>query len=226
MKGMLDFLEKAGLVRKDETSVATSLTPQPPADRPSPAGPAAAQAAPGAEPATPTGVPLDLDTIYADAGVLASAYPAERLLRLVDGLSAMDEATRLMAIRAMDAADESWTIDDPLADAAAKVAALGQHAEQLQLNLQQLERETQSRLAEVSARQEKVVGDIRKQIAELDALVNREMARSAQETAAQQASLQTATERTTRELAELTQVSQRLQGLAAQFGAPATNPKE
>lgn len=222
MKGMLDFLEKAGLVKKDGASAA----PQPLTDSPGPAGPASAQATPGATPAASHGAPLDLATIYANAGVLASAYPAERLLRLVDGLSAMDEATRLMAIRAMDAADESWTIDDPLADAAAKVTALGQRAEQLQLNLQQLERETQSRLAEVSARQERVVGDIRKQIAELDALANREMARSAQETAAQEASLQAATERTTRELAELAQVGQRLQGLAAQFGAPATNTKE
>ena len=222
MKGMLDFLEKAGLVRKDETAA----TRQPRADDPSPAPPASTPAAPKSEPTLPTGAPLDLDTIYANAGMLASAYPAERLLRLLDGLSAMDDATRLMAIRAMDAADESWTIDDPLADAAAKVSALAQHAEQLQLNLHQLERETQNRLAEVSARQDKVVGDIRKQIAELDALANREIARSAQETAAQEASLRTATERTTRELAELAQTSQRLQGLATRFGAPATPSKE
>ena len=222
MKGMLDFLEKAGLVRKDETAA----TRQPRADDPSPAPPASTPAAPKSEPTLPTGAPLDLDTIYANAGVPAAVYPAERLLRLLDGLSAMDEATRLMAIRAMDAADESWTIDDPLADAAAKVSALAQHAEQLQLNLQQQTRETQSRLVAVSARQDKVVGDIRQQIAELDALANREIARSAQETAGQEASLQTATEQTTRELAELAQVGQRLQGLAAQFGTPATPVKD
>ena len=222
MRGMLDFLEKAGLVKKDDATA----TPLPEVHDTSLVEPALTPASPGVELAAYAAVPLDLATIYANAGLLASAYPAERLLRLLDGLSAMDDATRLMAIRAMDAADESWTIDDPLADAAAKVSALAQHAEQLQLNLHQLERETQSRLAEVSARQDKVVGDIRKQIAELDALANREIARSAQETAAQEASLRTATERTTRELAELAQTSQRLQGLATQFGAPATPPKD
>ncbi len=222
MKGMLNFLEKAGLVKKDEAAIA----PQPLAARSAPQAPAGRPANAGFEAASSSGLAVDLDTIYAKAGVVASAYPAERLLRLLDGLSAMDDATRLMAIRAMDAADESWTIDDPLADAAAKVTALAQRAEQLQLHQQQLERDTQSRLSEVSVRQEKVVGDIRKQIAELDALANREIARSAQENAAQEASLQVATERTTQELAELAQVSQRLQGLAAQFGGANTSSKE
>lgn len=222
MRGMLDFLEKAGLVKKEDAS-ATRL---PEASDAMGVEPAVTPAPTRVDGAASTGAPLDLDTIYAHAGIVASVYPAERLLRLVDGLSAMDEATRLMAIRAMDAADESWTIDDPLADAAAKVSALAQHAEQLQLNLQQQTRETQTRLAEVSARQDKVVGDIRQQMAELDALANREIARSAQETAAQEASLHTATQQTTREMAEVAQVSQRLQSLAAQFGAPATASKE
>lgn len=222
MRGMLDFLEKAGLVKKDDAT-ATRL---PEVVDTSLVEPALTRASPGVELAAYAAAPLDLDSIYANAGMVASAYPAERLLRLLDGLSAMDDATRLMAIRAMDAADESWTIDDPLADAAAKVSALAQHAEQLQLSLQQQTRETQGRLAEVSARQDKVVGDIRQQIAELDALANREIARSAQETAAHEASLQTATQQTKREIAELAQVSQRLQGLAAQFGASATPSKE
>ena len=222
MRGMLDFLEKAGLVKKDDAT-ATRL---PEVDDTSLVEPALTPASPGIELAAHAAAPLDLDTIYANAGMVASAYPAERLLRLLDGLSAMDDATRLMAIRAMDAADESWTIDDPLADAAAKVTALAQRAEQLQLHQQQLERDTQSRLSEVSVRQEKVVGDIRKQIAELDALASREIARSAQENAAQEASLQVATERTKQELAELAQASQRLQGLAAQFGGAITPSKE
>jgi glycyl-tRNA synthetase beta subunit len=164
-----------------------------------------------------SGTPLDFSRIYADQGVSASIYPAERLLRLVDGLSAMDQATRLMAIQAMDAADESWSIEDPLADAAAKLSALAVHSQQLQLKLQELTAHTQDRLDAVAARQAQTVGDIRKQISELDALIERELARAAQETATREAELKAAQDQTARELGEIALTSQRLQSLAQQF---------
>jgi DNA repair exonuclease SbcCD ATPase subunit len=138
----------------------------------------------------------------------------------------MDDATRLMAIKAMDAADESWTINDPLADAAAKLQALAAHGQAITANLQQLEQQTQAHLDAVAQRQDKVVGDIRQQIAELEGLVARELNRSAQETATQQANLQAARDQIARDLAEVAQVSQRLQSLSSQFGAPNTIPKE
>jgi len=169
---------------------------------------------------------LNLNDIYAAHGVGPAVYPAERLLRLVDGLSAMDEATRQLAIKAMDAADESWTINDPLIDAAAKVQALAAHGQAIAANLQQLEQQTQAHLDAVAQRQEKVVGDIRQQIAELEGLVARELSRSAQETATQQANLQAARSTIARDLAEVAQVSQRLQSLSNQFGASNTNPQE
>jgi len=218
MKGIVNFLEKAGLVTMDEPVEPAVAEPESGAAVDFSLGPTSADAVLTAGDSTP----LNFDDIYANAGVSPSAYPAERLLRLVDGLSAMNQATRLMAIKAMDAADESWTIDDPLADAAAKVQALSRHAERLQLTLQKVEQETQGRLNTVAARQEKVVGDIRKQMAELDALVAREVARAAQETAEHEASLKATRDQTARELAQLAQASQRLQGLSAQFGAATT----
>ena len=218
MKGIVNFLEKAGLVKMDEPVEQAAVETESGATGDLSVGSTSADTVP----TVGEGAPLNFDDIYANAGVSPSAYPAERLLRLVDGLSAMDQATRLMAIKAMDAADESWTIDDPLADAAAKVQALSRHAERLQLTLQKVEQETQGRLNAVAARQEKVVGDIRKQMAELDALVAREVARAAQETAEHEASLNATREQTARELAQLAQASQRLQGLSAQFGATTT----
>lgn len=230
MKGVLNFLEKAGLVKRDESAVsaqadasptrpAPDANPTPPATPPSPApvnGHAAANVASA----------LNLDDIYAAHGVGPALYPAERLLRLVDGLSAMDDATRLMAIKAMDAADESWTINDPLADAAAKVQALAAHGQTIAANLQQLELETRARLETVAQRQDKVVGDIRQQIAELEGLVARELSRSAQETATQEAQLKAARDQIARDLAEVAQVSQRLQSLSSQFGNLTTNTRE
>ncbi|MBV5298396.1 MAG: methyl-accepting chemotaxis protein [Rhodoferax sp.] len=233
MKGMLDFLERAGLVKKDapaespapdiEITLAEPTAPPTATPAAAPVTAAPTTALPAAAPAS-AGTPLKLDDIYARHGVGPSLYPAERLLRLVDGLSAMDPATRLMAIRAMDAADESWTIADPLADAAAKVTALAAHGEAVQRILQQLEIETQTQLNSALARQEQVVGEIRKQMAELEALVERELARTAQETAAYQASLQAARDQSARELCDIAQASQRLQSLAAQFGSTATTP--
>lgn len=222
MKGVMGFLEKAGLVRMDTSHDDAAAPPPPlPAQADDPA------AAPPPEASMPTiGTPLKLDEIYAKAGVPASLYPAERLLRLIEGLSAMDPGTRLMAIKAMDAADESWTIEDPLADAQTKAQALSMHAELLQLNLQALERDTLARIETVTAKREKVVGDIRRQMAELDALMNREVARAAQDIAGQEAQLQAAREHTAGQLASLSQLGQQLQNLSAQFAAPVAAPKE
>ena len=222
MKGMLDFFEKAGLVKRDEPA------PPDPAVAPEPVvAPPQQQADPTPAPA-PLGaaVAVQVDEIYARAGVPPSAYPAERLLRLVDGLAAMDPATRLMAIKAMDAADESWSIDDPLADAALKIEALARHADGLQTDFLTLERDTQARLQAVASRQEQVVGDIRKQIAELEALVARELARSAQETTSHEAHLQAARQQMAQQLESIAQTSQRLRSLSSQFGATAADRKE
>lgn len=220
MKGVMGFLEKAGLVRMDgpPEDVAPTPIPEPANELPT--------VQPAIEAPGIAAAPLKLDEIYAKAGVPASQYPAERLLRLIDGLSAMDASTRLMAIQAMDAADESWTIDDPLADARTKAEALAMHAELLQLNLQALERDTQARIEAVTARREKVVGDIRQQMTELEALMSREMARAAQDIAGQEAQLQAAREHTAGQLASLAQLTQQLQNLSAQFGSPVAATKE
>ncbi len=219
MKGMMGFLERAGLVTRD-----TPLQPTAPvAVAAAPAAPRSAAGTPPADMAASL-VPQELTDIYANAGVPASGFPAERLLRLVDGLSAMDDTTRLMAIRAMDAADDAWSIDDPLADAAAKVQALAQHVQQLQTNLGALEQDTATRLQGVAARHDQVVGDIRKQITELEALAARESARAAQETATHEAQLQAAREQTARTIAGIQQTSQRLQSLGTQFANPSSVP--
>jgi len=220
MKGVMGFLEKAGLVRMDRPHEEATPAPSP---NLAPEIPAAIL---GLEAAAMATTPLRLDEIYAKAGVPASQYPAERLLRLIEGLSAMDPTTRMVAIRAMDTADESWTIEDPLADAQAKAEALSMQAELLQLNLQALERDTQARTEAVAARREKVVGDIRQQMSELDALMSREIDRAAKEVAGQEAQLKAARDHTAAQLASLSQLGQQLRSLSAQFGASVAQPKE
>lgn len=228
MKGMMEFLEKAGLVKRDipeDVSEVESSNSATAFSTPTPANSPTVLTSSG-EPVVGVNITLNVDRIYSDHGVGPSLYPAERLMRLIDGLSAMDEATRQMAINAMDAADESWTIDDPLNDAAAKIQALAAHSSSMAQSLQQLELETQAQLDAVTSRQEKVVGDIRKQIAELEGLVARELSRSAQEITTLEASIKAARDQIARDLAEVAQVSQRLQSLSSQFGASQTNLQE
>lgn len=228
MKGMLGLLEKAGLVRMDPTDHAVDAT-APAADvapdfshRTREETTAGVMSSP--QPKLPLAAPIALEDIYSKAGVPASNYPAERLLRLIEGLSAMDEPVRLMAIKAMDAADESWTIEDPINDAQAKLKALGLHGELLDLNLQALERDTQKATEAIKARQEKVSTDIRQQMAELEALMAREVAKAAQEVARKEAQLSNARDHTTTELASLAHLTTQLHSLIARFGPlPATS---
>ena len=215
---LMDFLEKAGLVTKD--------APMPAGDAPQNPDFSLGEVAPQALPVSVAGDSINLDEIYSGEGVGPSAYPAERLLRLIDGLKAMDEPTRKMAIAAMDAADESWSINDPLSDAAAKVQALTRYAERLQQSLRQVESETQIRLDAVAARREQVVGDILKQIADLEALASREKERAERESAEQQTSLKAMQDQTAAQIAQLNATIQQFQALTVQFGSATTSSQE
>lgn len=210
MKGMMDLLEKAGLVRRVGDAEA-------PVDE--------AVDAPAPDPLPETAVPLadtagmTLEQVYAAAGVPACAYPAERLLRLLEGLKAMDEATRRQTIQAIDAADDSWTLDDPKRDAQAKVAAIEAHSASIRSGVAQAEQEAQAQLRAQMQAQETSVAEIKRQISELEGLLAREIARGAQENAALEASLQVTRESANRELTQLARSAGALTGLIAQLGS-------
>jgi hypothetical protein len=227
MKGMLDLLERAGLVQR--VGGAEDVSAGLPAAEHSPdAIAAAAPPAPRAVPAPATPAPaaqdstgLSLEQVFAAAGVPVCAYPAERLLRLLDGLKAMDEPMRRQTIQAIDAADDSWTIEDPMRDAAAKVASIERHASTIRAGVAQAEQETQARLRELAQRQESSVTEIRRQIADLEGLLAREIARGAQENAALEAALVAQRESANRELAELSRAAAAFATLITQFGGHA-----
>lgn len=215
MRGMLDLLERAGLVRRvGEAEAEPGVSAAPP-------GEDEMAAAASLEAATPVAhsTGMTLEQVFAAAGVPPCAYPAERLMRLIDGLKAMDEPMRRLTIQAIDAADDSWSIEDPMRDAAAKVATIERHAASIRAGVAQAERETQGRLSEVAKRQEASVAEVRRQIADLDGLLAREIARGAQETAALEAAFQSQRESANRELASLSRAAAALTGLIAQFGA-------
>lgn len=229
MKGMMSFLEKAGLVQREGGEDA---------EAPAPLHGAQADAAgdipgfvPDPEPVQGPAVALEtasgmsLDAVYAAAGVPPCIYPAERLIRLLDGLSAMDDGLRRQTIQAIDAADDTWTLDDPLRDAAVKAAAIDAHAQTLRAGVAQSERQTQAQLEALNQRQATTVAEIKRQIGELEALLEREIARGVQENAALNASLQAEQDGAARELDGLQQAAHRLRALPAQFNVN-VNPSE
>ncbi|MDP9141983.1 MAG: hypothetical protein M3O62_14470 [Pseudomonadota bacterium] len=126
----------------------------------------------------------DFTEIYAARGVPASPFPAERMLKVLDGLKAMDAGMRRAAVTAMDAADDAWTVEDVAADASAKAKALQDE----KAHLQDQAASTLERCnAAAKARDEKRdadVAEIRKQIQQLEELVAREITTAAQNSAA------------------------------------------
>lgn len=224
MKGMLDLLERAGIVRRVDGEEPGAAEASPAEDSGGWAGPPpvpAASAAPArSEPPAAPGVALALDEVYAQAGIPPCAYPAERLLRLIDGLKAMDEATRRTTIQAIDAADDSWAIEDPMRDAAAKVAALERRSGAIRAAVAQAEQQTQAELGALQQRQEGTVAEIRRQIADLEGLLAREIERGAQGAAALESALATERQRAQQELDQLARAAGALTGLITQFGAP------
>lgn len=160
---------------------------------------------------------VSLDQIYSNAQIALSPYPAERLLRLIDGLKAMDEATRLQTIQAIDAADDTWSIEDPVRDAAAKMSAIEAHTAALRSSVARAERDTQARLEALRKNQEASIAEIRRQITELEALLEREVARGAQEAASIEAVYQAQRDTVARELGSLAEVADQFRALVAQF---------
>ena len=119
----------------------------------------------------------------------------------------------------MDAADDGWTLEDPVRDAAAKSQALLGAASTLRAGLEQAEQETQLLAAQVKEREGSTVGEIRRQIGELEALLAREIARAAQEGAQLQAALQNKRDGAQRSIEQLNQTAQEFQRLIAQFSS-------
>lgn len=64
--------------------------------------------------------------LYGGAGIDTTPYSAEQLLTVIERLRAMPRDQILIAVEAMDAADDRWNIHDVLLDAQRKQAALQQ----------------------------------------------------------------------------------------------------
>ena len=159
------------------------------------------------------------DEIYTMASVATSSFPAEKMLRVLDGLKAMDPATRKAAVMAMDLADDEWSVEDSVLDAQRKMRALQSAAAAL---AERLSQEATRVAAELQAResyQQQATESIRKQIAELEVLLQQEIQKVAEEKSAIEAGLRAAREACERETARYRQELSRLQEILVIFAA-------
>jgi hypothetical protein len=163
---------------------------------------------------------LALEEIYRAAGLSSPAFTAERMLKLLDGLRAMDAGTRKAAVLAMDAADDTWTIEDPLLDAAKKIQALERHKAGLGASVSAAEARCREAIVARDRYQEEATATIRQQIADLERTLQEEIGKVAREKAELEAGLRATREAAAREAARLDQELRRLDEIPASFAAP------
>jgi len=159
-----------------------------------------------------------LDAIYAESGIPESPFPAEKMLKVLAGLRAMPTETRKAAILAMDAADDDWTIDDAILDAERKTRALETAKLNLSTSLQQTEEQATAELVAQDEYQEQATSEIRRQIAEMESLLQEELGKVATEKATIQANLQATRDAASREAARYDQTIVELGEIASTFG--------
>lgn len=227
MKGFLNLLAKANLIElsdeeKAEAGIVNLELPQ--SDQA--AAPPEPPELPPLQDMQPTGDGVlesrSIEDIYAAAGLPESPFPAEKLLRLLDGLAAMDAATRKAAVLAMDAADDNWQIGDCIEDAKNKIAALTSYKQYLSSQSQASEQQSVARIEEVRTGMEKASSEIRKQISELEQLLEREISKTAQQTTAIEAGVRAVRETVGRESRRIDTEIERLRQIQAQFKAEIT----
>ena len=216
MGKFMRVLERAGLVSLEEGDAGSSL---PDVELP-PAEPVAESPAPAlSEAETRIEEQQSFESIYGAQGVPPCPFPAEKLLRVFDGLKALEPATRKAAITAMDAADDAWSISDPVLDAQRKIGALNAQIALLasQAQAAQVYAEEKAKAADERCQQSTSV--IRQQMAELEQLLTRETEKAATEKAQQEAGTQATQAACARETARLQSEATRLSELISQFAA-------
>lgn len=159
--------------------------------------------------------------IYGRQGVTEAQFPVERLLKLVEGLRALDPTTRRAAITAMDVADETWSMDDVLADADAKVAALRGHQRQMQGAADGVVQANRERVAALESSRDGRLTELRQQIATLEAQIQEVVGSTAADVAKLQSESESNKAALLRETQRIDAHILNLEELVAQFRPPA-----
>lgn len=204
------------IIRRAAQAEAAISTAPPPLPLPLPG-----DAAPAAPAVAGIEEGLSFADIYARQGLTEAQFPVERLLKLVDGLRALDPATRRAAITAMDVADETWSMEQVLADADAKVAALRGHQRQMQGTADAVVQSNRERIAALESSRDGRVAELRQQIAALEAQIQDAIGTTAADVAKLQSESESNKAALLRETQRIDAHILNLDELVAQFRPPA-----
>ncbi len=163
---------------------------------------------------------LSFVDIYGRQNVAEASFPVERLLKLVEGLRALDPTTRRAAIMAMDVADETWSMDQVLADADAKLAALRGHQRQMQGIADGVVQANRERVAALESSRDGRLAELRQQIAALEAQIHDAVGTTAADVAKLQSESESNKAALLRETQRIDAYILNLQELVAQFRPP------
>lgn len=167
------------------------------------------------------------EEIYEEARIPPSPYPAEKLIKVLDGLRAMQPEMRRTAVLAIDSADDTWAVEDAVLDALRKSKALEAAKQGLLQSAQDAALRAQADLDAREKQQQDTIAHIRGQIADLEAMLAREVEGAARDKAEIQAGKRGTEEACLRERMRLDAQIGVLQEIPRTFGnddAPAATP--
>jgi len=104
---------------------------------------------------------------FAAAGIADGANSAQRVLKIIAGLSMFPREQQLVMVRAMDAADDTWAEAQVLDDAEQRQAALRRHWQLVDAERMQQLQSIATRAAKAQADGQQTVNEIDQRIAEL-----------------------------------------------------------
>ena len=223
MSKLLRVLEKVGLLEADgaEPAAVPGVAPDAVADPL-----AATEPTPEPAPVAALGELVEqrpFEQIYAEQSLASVPFTAEKLLRVLDGLAALDPAARKAAVQALDAADDTWSIDDVLLDAERKTRALDVAKRGLEQHARTILQGAREAVEARELRQQEAVTRIRQQIGDLEALLEREVARATEEKSQLDAEARATKDACQREIARIDLEAARLTRIAAIFGTQTAN---
>lgn len=85
--------------------------------------------APAPKPPVKIREPIKIEEVFSQANLPQVKFPAEKLLKMLDGMSSLTAETQRISVQAMAAAGD-WTVDEVVADAAAKLKIIDKTIEE------------------------------------------------------------------------------------------------
>jgi hypothetical protein len=229
----IDLSEVDRILEEEAKQQQQQAKKRPAARQPAPAaaspktGPSPAPVSPEPQPAATTPLGIEegrpFDDYYTLASVPESPYPAEKLLKVLDGLKALDPVTRKAAVLAMDAAEDAWSIADVVLDAQRKLRVLTEALKQLDQQVNEIAAHADSEKQKLDGYLSQATETIRRKIAEAEHTLQNETAQVTAQKTRLDTELEGAAGARDREAARLRGEMRRLHELCTSFAIERTN---